>query len=132
MTTRKHKPTSEEKRIIRRCAEKSAGYGRVEICPGSRYNVETGAGECGINFNIALVSDDPEWADTDLWSNAFTWRDFTKGVELTPDGRGIFDFYVYGPLGYHKELQTNVTAYYEGGKLVRVTGTCDGVMWPTP
>jgi hypothetical protein len=122
----KYRPTKEDKQIIRRCAERSAGYGRVELCPGTRYNTEQDRGE---HMNIAMVSSHPDWDDTDLASNAWTWNDFTKGVELTEDGRGIFDFYVYGPLNYDKELQTNVVAYYEGGKLVRVTGTCDGNLY---
>lgn len=124
----KYRPTAEEKSIIRECAKKSAGYKAVELCPGTRHNTEQ---ERGIHMNIALVTDDPEWNDTDLYDNAYKWSDFTKGVELTEGGRGIFDFYVYGPLGYHKELQTNVTAYYEGGRLVKVEGTGDGVMWKT-
>lgn len=123
----KHKPTKEEARIIRECAERSAGYARVEICPGTRINIEKDNSET--HMNIAMVSDHPDWDDTDLFSNAFTWSDFTRGVELTDDGRGIFDFYVYGPMGHHKELQTNVTAYYERGRLVRVDGTCNGTMW---
>lgn len=124
----KYKPTPADARIIRKCAERSAGYGRVEICPGERYNIE-GKYPNVRNFNIALLSDHPDWTDTDLWDNAHAWSDFRRGVVLTDDGRGIFDFYVYGPLGHHKELQTNVTAYYERGKLVRVEGTCDGIMW---
>lgn len=122
-----HKPTREEKEIIRSCAARSAGYKRVELCPGTRHNTEQDRGE---HMNIALVSDDPDWNDTDLSDNSWSWRDFTKGVELTDDGRGVFDFYVYGPVGsYHKELQTNVVAYYKDGKLVRVTGVGDGTMW---
>ena len=56
--------------------------------------------------------------------------DFTKGVEVDvrkTQSQGIFDFYVYS-LGYHGELETNVTAYYENKRLVRVDGTCDGTM----
>jgi len=120
-----YRPTSEDKRIIRDCAKRSAGHKRVEICPGIRHNLEVDRGH---HMNIAMVSDHPDWDDTDLWDNANKWSDFTKGVELTGDGRGIFDFYVYS-LGYHGELETNVVAYVEGGKLVRVEATMDGVMW---
>jgi hypothetical protein len=122
----RHKPTSEEARIIRDCAQRSAGHKRVSISPGSRYNTE-GKFE-GNHLNIAMVTNEQDWDDTDLWSNAWKWSDFTKGVELTEDGRGIFDFYVYS-LGHHGELETNVTAYYENKRLVRVDGTCDGTMW---
>jgi hypothetical protein len=122
----KRKPTKEECHIIRDCAKRSAGYRRVELCPGERVNLTDGRR----HFNIALISEHPDLDETDLFSNSWKWRDFTNGVELTADGCGIFDFYVYGPLGHHKELQTNVKAYYQHGKLVRVDGTCDGVMWP--
>jgi hypothetical protein len=46
-------------------------------------------------MNIAKITNDPDWNDTDLYDNAYTWRDFTKGVEMTDDGRAIVDFYVY-------------------------------------
>ena len=122
----KFKPTSDECRIIRDCAKRSSGHKAVQLCPGERHNTETDRGR---NLNIALVSDHPDWDDTDLWSNANDWtKDFRGGVELTDDGRGIFDFYVYS-LGYDGELETNVVAYYENRRLVRVEGVGDGVMW---
>lgn len=122
-----YRPTSEDKSIIRDCAKRSAGKKRVEMNPGLRYNID-GKYPNVRSLNIAMVSDHPDWNDTDLWDNTYKWSDFTKGVELTEDGRGIFDFYVYS-LGYHGELETNIVAYVEGGKLVRVEGTMDGVMW---
>lgn len=130
----KYKPTREEKRIIRECAARSAGCRRVELCPGTRYNLNGKYKDVAHNeLNILFVSDDPDWGDTDLADNAWTWADFTKGIRLTDDGRGVFDFYVYGPVGaWDKKLKTNVTAYYEGGKLARVEGTGDGVMWKSP
>jgi hypothetical protein len=125
---RKFKPTSVECTIIRDCAKRSSGHKAVKCEPGIRTNIE----KDGIprSINIAEVSDHPDWDDTDLWSTT-DWSDFRERATLTDDGRGIFDFYVYS-LGYHGELETNVVAYYEGGKLVRVTGVCDGVMWRQP
>lgn len=119
-----YKPTSAEKKIIRDCAQRSAGCRRVEICPSTKRCLDNGKEA----MNICFISDDPDFGDTDLADNAFRWSDFTKGVELTDDGRGTFDFYVYS-VGRYAELQTNVTAYFEGGRLVRVDGTCDGTMW---
>jgi len=121
----KYRPTAEDKRIIRDCAQRSAGRARVEINPGKRISLTQDRGQ---HFNIALVSDHPSWDDTDLYDNAFTWGDFTKGVELTADGRAIVDFYVYETTGW-KELMTNVVIYVEGGQLVRVTGVGNGTMW---
>jgi len=119
MTT-KHKPTSEEKRIIRRCAQIDAGKRGVILEPGERYNIEAGNTQVTA-INIALLSDDPDFGDTDLFG-MMPWSEFTKGFELAPRGRAVVDFYVYGT-GKNGELETNVTAYWEGGKLVRVEGT---------
>jgi hypothetical protein len=44
------------------------------------------------------------------------------------DGRGVFDFWVYS-VGRDAELRTNVTTYYEAGRLVRVESTGRGIMW---
>lgn len=125
----KFKPTREQCRIIRECAEKDAGYAKVEICPSTKYHLTDHSKPHAMN--ILAVTNEPlekafdtrgGWDDTDLHDNAFAWKDFTRGVELTENGDGIFDFYVYGPLGYNKELQTNVTAYFRNKKLVRVDG----------
>lgn len=125
-----HKPTSEEKKIIRECAQRSSGYKRIEINPSTKVNLNDPSR--GHHMNICFVSDDPEFRDTDLFDNAFEWRDFTRGFEMTEDGRAIIDFYVYSHPGENPELETNVTAYWEGGKLIRVDGTCNGTMWRAP
>jgi hypothetical protein len=121
-----HRPTAEEKRVIRECAQHSAGFRSVEINPSTKYSLTNPAR--GEHMNICLVSDHPTWDDTDLADNAFQWRDFTKGFPLAEGGRAIVDFYVYNR-GRNSELQTNVTAYWRDGKLVRVDGTCNGTMW---
>lgn len=123
-----HKPTSEEKRIIRDCAARGAGFKRVEICPSTRLSLTNPCADP--HMNIAFVSDDPDFSDTDLASNAFAWRDFARGVELK-DGRGVFDFWIYNT-GRNAELQTNVTAYYEDSRLVRVDEVSRGTMWRAP
>lgn len=126
----KYKPTKEDCVVIRKCAQMDAGYGQVEICPSTKYNTDDRSKSTHMNV-LLVTNDDPEkvlsdpeynWSDIDLYDNAYRWRDFTKGVELTEDGNGAFDFYVYAPLNMNKELQTNVTAYYKHGKLVRVDG----------
>lgn len=113
-----YKPTPAEKAIIRDCAQRSAGYKGVEINPSTKISLNDGR----IHMNIAMISDDPDFGDTDLFDNAYRWSDFVKGVEMTSDGKAIVDFYVYNR-GYWAELKTNVTAYIEGGQLVRVEGT---------
>lgn len=122
-----YKPNAEEKRIIRRCAEKSAGFKRVEINPSTKRHLDDLSKP--EHMNILFVTNEPKgWNDTDLADNCFSWGDFLRGVEMTEDGRAIIDFYVYD-MGRYPELQTNVTIYVEGGRLVRVDGTCDGTMW---
>ena len=120
----KFKPTSEQKKIIRACAAKSAGERRVEICASTRVSLITGKQ----HMNVAMISDEPDFEDTDLYDNAFKWSHFTRGVELTELGRGVFDFWVYS-VGQDAELKTNVTVYVEAGYMVRVEGTCNGTMW---
>ena len=124
----KYKPTAEDKRIIRKCAEKDAGKNRVEICASTRVSLVRDIKECPPNMNVAFLTDDGDFGDTDLWDNSYAWSDFTKGVELTDDGRGVFDFWVYS-VGHWAQLETNVTAYYKDGKLVRVDGTGNPNMW---
>lgn len=123
--TKRFKPTPAQCSIIRKCAQRSSGHKGVKLEPGIRHNTE----KDGVphSINIAEVSDHPDWNDTDLWSTT-DWKVFRERATLTDDGRGIFDFYVYS-LGHHGELETNVVAYYEGGTLIRVEGTCDGVLW---
>jgi hypothetical protein len=123
----RHKPTSEEARIIRDCAQRSAGKGRVKINASTRISTVR---DSEPNMNVAFVTDGDldTLEDTDLFSNCLAWSDFTRGVELTDDGRGCFDFWVYST-GYWGELETNVTAYYRDARLVRVDGTGDGVLW---
>jgi hypothetical protein len=121
----KYKPTAEDKRIIRSCAQKDAGHKRVKICASTRFSL---VNDNLRSMNVAMISDDPDFGDTDLWDNHHDWSEFTKGVELTENGRGVFDFWVYS-LGYHGELETNVTVYIEGGKMVRVDGTGNPNMW---
>jgi hypothetical protein len=101
---------------------------RVKLEPGERFNVNKS--HMTANMNLDLVSDLPgdDHSDTDLWQTV-GWDEFArKSVELTDDGRGCFDFYVYS-YGEYGQLETNVTAYYVDGKLDHVTGVGNGVMW---
>jgi hypothetical protein len=122
----KWKPTPQEMRWIRRAAEISAGRARVRIEPGTRFNIN---GDSRVShMNIALLSDDPDWNDTDL-SETVPWAWFRKGVELTSDGRAIVDFYVYEVTDWG-DLRTNVTVYYAAGAVQRIDGTMDGDLLP--
>jgi hypothetical protein len=128
----RHKPTPDEKRIIRDCAKRSAGCGRVRIEPGYRYNMnDPTRNEGPDDLNIALLSDQPDWEDTDL-ADTTDWETFCKhGFQWAEGQRAIVDFYVYST-GDRGELETNVTAYWENGLMVRVDGTGNGTMWTVP
>lgn len=121
------KPTPSERRIIRDCASRSAGMRSVKIEVGERYLIEA------VNLtsiNIRLLSNDPDWNDTDLYQS-LPWSEFVRGVPLTDDGRALVDFYVYSP-GEYGELKTNVQACYEHGALQWVEGTCNGRIYEKP
>lgn len=120
----RYKPTKDELRIIRDCAMRGAKTKRVEVNPSTRYNLATKK----VSMNVALISNDPDFGDTDLEDNALDWRFFVRGFELTDDGRGIVDFWVYSK-AEDGELKTNVTAYWERGRMVRVEEVEAGIMW---
>jgi hypothetical protein len=126
--TKNFRPTDDECRIIRKCAEKSAGFKRVEINPGTRFNLRHP--NRGDHMNICLCfapGENASMGGTDLADNAFTWSYFRKGFPLQ-DGRAIVDFWVYNT-GPDAELQTNVTTYWERARLIRIEGVGNGIMW---
>ena len=124
-------PTQEQCDLIKAAASREAGLrlSRVLLEPGIRYNtdnpernnaarnIEKGA------FNIALISDDPEWNDTDLADNG-DWKYFRRGVALTEDGRAIVDFYIRARNQQPDEdsLWGNVSVYYANGRIERIQG----------
>jgi hypothetical protein len=130
----KFKPTAEQIDIIKKCAvieAKSAGFGRITentvlLEPGIRCNLTDHARD--EHMNIALVTYETDsWGDTDL-ADYGTWADFRKGIELAPNGRGIFDFYLRQRNDPDHELISNITVYVIGGKMHYI----DGVGGPDP
>ena len=117
-----YKPTKADIEIIKAAAARESvprvSVGAVILEPGYRYNTKRQSLE---SINIALVSDDPEWNDTDL-SDYGQWSEFRKGILLTDDGRGIVDFYIRKRGDPDHELLGNVTIRIEGGRLVKVHG----------
>lgn len=115
-------PTSKECNIIRRCARNVTGKRGLVLEPGVRYNVDFGSDV--VAMNIALITSDPYWDDTDLATHV-DWEVFKRGFDLSGDGRGIIDFYVSSNIG----LETNVTAYFDAKGMTRVEETCRGEIW---
>lgn len=117
----KYKPTKEDIERIKRAAarEGETSLGAVLLEPGYRWcktNPDAGAA-----INIATISQDPTWNDTDL-SDYGEWSEFRNGVELTDDGRGIIDFYIRKRGDPYKDLLGNLTIEISEGKLSRIYG----------
>lgn len=114
----KWKPTSEERKAIRAYAKSAANHRGVVLEPATRFSL-TGR---GVNLNVRLISDEEDWGDTDLNSH-MNWSDFCyHGIDLTPEGRGIVDVYVYS-LGRDGELETNIQIVIENGRLAQLDQT---------
>lgn len=120
----KFKPTPEQIEIIKRCAvyesSPKAAMGSILLEPGVRFNTSdhTKPG----HMNIALVTNETDsWNDTDL-NDYGSWSEFRKGVELDPNGRGIFDFYLRRRGDDNRDLLGNVTVYINSHKMSYIDG----------
>lgn len=130
----KFKITQDQVNMLKRCAQAEARKQGDEIAfhnlilePGIRYN--TSDDDRPHHMNIRIVSDDPQWNDTDLHDYGL-WKDFRKGIELTPAGSGEVDFYIRKlRLSADDDyLFGNVQVMIENGELVAITGT-SGFHW---
>lgn len=101
---------------VRAAARIEVKTNRVSVEAGTRFNINTHKN----SINIAAISDDPEWNDTDLND----YRDLKDliGTEIEEkDGKVHIDFYIY--LGPDRELESNVDLIWQDGKLVAANGT---------
>lgn len=108
--------THKHARQVRAAARIETGFARVSVEAGTRFNTETGAK----SVNIAAISADPEWNDTDLDD----YLDLVQliGKEIADQaGRVHIDFYVSDPRTH--ELESNVDLIWEDGELVSARGT---------
>lgn len=116
-----YKPTAEHTKIFKKCASMESVPHRsassIILEPGWRFNTDDD--DIEPSMNIALVTDNEDWDDTDLADHG-RYRDLCRGIALTEDGRGVFDFYISAYTA--DELLGNITAYVEKGELVRVAG----------
>lgn len=128
----KYIPTAEDCTIIRSAAAREANLtaGAVILEPGYRWGPHP---ERGSSLNIALVSDDPAWGDTDL-ADYGTWSEFRKGIELTSDGRAIVDFYIRRKFDSSGELHGNIVCHVRNGVLAEIRGYGHGgrPLWTAP
>lgn len=113
-------PTKEERDLIRTAASKEVGLSirRLVIEPGIRTANDSLA---DAQMNIALLTNDPDWNDTDL-ADMSDWDTFCEGVVLTNDCRAIVDFYIY-TRGNDGQLESNITAEYSAGSIRSIMGT---------
>lgn len=74
------------------------------------------------SINMLLVTDDPETCgDCDLVdSNTALTQQFRNGVDLTADGAGLFDFYIYNRYDRDHTLGGNVLVRVKQGKMVAI------------
>lgn len=107
-----YKITQAEADAIRDVAHRSTGANRIKLQPGIRVCLAQDVED----VNILLLPQNDDLAD---W---MSWSVFRQGFNLTADGRGLIDIYVYG-VGEDTDLKTNVKAVFEGGRLVRVDGS---------
>lgn len=121
------KPTQAECDLIKQAAVLEslprATPGQIKLEPGIRYNLSSKtAPEC---FNIARVSDLPDWGDTDL-VDRIDWKHFRNGVPLSEAGVAIVDFYIQSRTDAIAEkldyLLGNVVVFYAEGKLTAIRG----------
>lgn len=123
----KYIPTQADCDALKAAAAREARLapGMVLLEPGLRFGpIKTHAH----HMNIALVSDDPQWNDTDL-ADYGTWSDFRKGLELTEDGRGTVDFYLRTRFDPHGELHGNVSCTIVAGHLAEIHDAGGKVLW---
>jgi hypothetical protein len=118
----KYIPTQRDIDLIKSAAAKEAvpkiSLGAVILEPGLRSNTKSARGE---SVNVLLVSDDPEWRDTDLYDYG-AWADFRRGVPLTDEGGAVVDFYIRRRGDPSHDLHGNVTIEVRGGRLTRIFG----------
>lgn len=128
--TKRHRPTSEEKKLIRDCCKLNAGLKSLRIEPTYRCRLDGKDqwpdGERDLNFAF-LLSADRKSDETDLADNT-DWRAFCRGFRFTDDGCAVIEFAIYS-LGYYGELESHVKAWWRDGVLDEIDGCLDGVMW---
>lgn len=107
-----YKITQAEADAIRFVARKSSGVYNIKLSVGIRVCFS----QALENVNSLLLPQNDDLSDH------MEWGRFRRGFDLTADGRGHVDIYVYS-LGDDAELKTNVQAIFAGGRLVRVDGT---------
>lgn len=87
------KPKKADALRIRAAAQREAKLASIDSVVlefGRRFSTLTADNR---SVNIATISDDPEFEDTDL-DDYEPWSVFRSGVPLTDTGAGIFDLYI--------------------------------------
>lgn len=116
------RPSAAERRRIRGAAAHTARLevGSVVLQLGQRRSL-TGRGSA---FNIAEISNDPAFADTDFDDEYAPWNAFADGVALTAEGKGIFDLAIRRRGDRDHDLLGHVTVYVVNRQVTRVC-SCD-------
>lgn len=125
----KKKITSKQVAALKQYAathERLRNWKSIAFRVGERHNLDDP--DRGINHNILLITDHPDWDDTDLYDNSWSIADVNKmgGFDLTEDGRLLIDLYFYAKKD--DDLLGNVQGEFklhDNGAfvLVKMTGT---------
>lgn len=114
------RPTAAERSRIRNAAAHEAELpARSVVLQIGQRRSTTGRGRA---INVATISDDPEFADTDFDDEYHPWSAFANGVTLTTDAKGIFDIAIRRRGDADHDLHGHVTIYVEGNKVTRICG----------
>lgn len=114
------RPTAAERHRIRNAAANEAKIpARSVVLQIGQRRSTTGRGSA---INVATISDDPEFADTDFDDEYHPWSAFAKGVKLTTDAKGIFDLAIRRRGDADHDLHGHVTIYIEGNQVTRICG----------
>jgi hypothetical protein len=113
----------------RKIARIETGLRKVYLAAGERYNIDKGTDDT--NINIAMLTNDPGWEDTDLYDNS-TYLEELIGKEIEEkDGKVLIDFYIYSDkteCGSYVDLESNVDLTWMNGKIVAAYGTEQGAI----
>lgn len=129
----KFKPTPAEWKLIREITAKASpslpSTRHIEMLGRSHYLLE-GDRPRDHHINGALLSKvglEGFYGDLDVADKASFYTDeFRKGSDLTEDGRGYYDFYIYNRYDPDHELIGNVMVYVSGGKMIGIETILDG------
>ena len=114
--------------VAERVARRHSSAVRFTIEIAERVNLTTG----NAALNIFAISDDPDWADTDLYTT-WPWSRIRERHALA-NGRALFDLYIYErpPIGETGDLVCCVQSELDAEGLLAVHADRARYIWRRP